>query len=96
MLNGKTAIVTGGSRGIGRAIALKFASLGANVAVVYAGNEAAAQSVCEEAAAKGVTAQAYQCDVADFQARSPPSRRPSRPWTSWSTARASPGTAWWP
>ena len=68
MLNGKTAIVTGGSRGIGRAIALKFASLGANVAVVYAGNEAAAQSVCEEAAAKGVTAQAYQCDVADFQA----------------------------
>ena len=68
MINGKTAIVTGGSRGIGRAIALKFAALGANVAVVYAGNEAAAQSVCAEAAALGVTAQAYQCDVADFQA----------------------------
>ena len=68
MINGQPAIVTGGSRGIGRAIALKFAALGANVAVVYAGNEAAAQSVCAEAAALGVTAQAYQCDVADFQA----------------------------
>lgn len=67
-LSGKTAIITGGSRGIGRAIALKFAALGANVAVVYAGNQAAAAQVCEQAAAQGVTAQAYQCDVADFQA----------------------------
>ena len=64
----KTAIVTGGSRGIGRAVALKLASLGANVAVVYAGNTEAAQAVCDQAAALGVTAQAWQCDVADFAA----------------------------
>lgn len=36
MLNGKTALVTGGSRGIGRAIALKLASQGADIAVIYA------------------------------------------------------------
>jgi 3-oxoacyl-[acyl-carrier protein] reductase len=64
----KTAIVTGGSRGIGRAVALKFASLGINVAVVYAGNTEKAEAVCAEAAALGVTALPYQCDVADFAA----------------------------
>ena len=47
MLTGKTAIVTGGSRGIGAAIVKKFASMGANVAVIYAGNQEAAQTVCE-------------------------------------------------
>lgn len=67
-LKNKTAIITGGSRGIGRAVALKLASLGANVAVVYAGNTEAAQAVCAQAAALGVTAQAWQCDVADFAA----------------------------
>lgn len=66
MIQGKTAIITGGSRGIGAATAKKLASLGANVAVIYAGNEAAAQAVCEECRAHGVKAEAYQCDVADF------------------------------
>ena len=66
MLNGKTAIVTGGSRGIGAATAKKLASLGANTAVIYAGNEAAANAVCEECRAHGVKAEAFQCDVADF------------------------------
>lgn len=46
MLKGKTAVITGGSRGIGAAIALKFASMSANIAVIYAGNQEAAQSVC--------------------------------------------------
>lgn len=66
MIQGKTAIVTGGSRGIGAATAIKLASLGANIAVIYAGNEAAANAVCEECRAHGVKAEAFQCDVADF------------------------------
>ncbi len=66
MIQGKTAIVTGGSRGIGAATAKKLASLGANIAVIYAGNEAAANVVCEECRAHGVKAEAFQCDVADF------------------------------
>ena len=43
MLKGKTAVVTGGSRGIGEAIVYKLASLGANIAVIYAGNASAAE-----------------------------------------------------
>ena len=68
MLKGKTAIVTGGSRGIGAAIVQKFASLGANVAVIYAGNAEAAQAVCDKCQAEyGVVARAYQCNVASFE-----------------------------
>lgn len=68
-LKGKTAIVTGGSRGIGAAIAEKLASMGADVAVIYAGNKDAADAVCEKCyASYGVTAKAYCCDVADFEA----------------------------
>lgn len=48
MLKGKTAVVTGGSRGIGEAIVYKLASMGANVAVIYAGNATAAERVCEK------------------------------------------------
>ena len=66
MLKGKVAVVTGGSRGIGAAIALKMASLGANVAVIYAGNQTAAGQVCGKCAEYGVEAKAYCCDVADF------------------------------
>ena len=66
MLSGKTALITGASRGIGRAIALKMAENGANVAIVYAGNEAAAKESCELAQSFGVKAQSYCCDVADF------------------------------
>ena len=68
MLTGKVAVVTGGSRGIGRAVCEKFASLGADIAVIYAGNaEKAAETVgiCE---GFGVKAKAYQCDVSDFAA----------------------------
>ena len=68
MLKGKTAIVTGGSRGIGGAIAGKLASMGANIAVIYAGNQAAAEAVCEKCKEEyGVEAKAYRCNVASFE-----------------------------
>jgi 3-oxoacyl-[acyl-carrier protein] reductase len=68
MIEGKVAVVTGGSRGIGRAVCLKLASKGANIAVVYAGNEAAANETVEACTSLGVTAKAYKCDVSDFDA----------------------------
>ena len=69
MLNGKTAVVTGGSRGIGAAVAEKFASLGASVAIIYAGSTDAAETLCSSLRDKfGTHAVAYQCDVADFAA----------------------------
>ena len=67
MLKGKTAIVTGGSRGIGEAIVYRLASLGADVAVIYAGNTEAAEKVCDKCRTQlGVFAKAYKCDVSDF------------------------------
>lgn len=66
MLKGKIALITGASRGIGRAIALKFAAMGADVAVIYGGDEEKAREVCEEARAMGVRAEAFRCDVSDF------------------------------
>lgn len=69
MLTGKTAIVTGSSRGIGRAIACKFASMGASLAILYAGNEEAAREVTDLCRQNyGTEARAYRCDVSDFEA----------------------------
>ena len=66
MLSGKTAIVTGASRGIGAAIAAALAAQGASVALLYAGNTARAEEVCARCAGYGVSARSYQCDVSDF------------------------------
>ncbi len=68
MLQEKNALVTGASRGIGRAIALELARQGANVAIVYAGNEQKAKEVQEEIQAMGRKAEIYRCNVADFEA----------------------------
>lgn len=65
-LTNKNAIVTGASRGIGKAVALKLAALGANVAVVYAGNAEKAAETVAEIEALGVKAKAYCCDVSSF------------------------------
>ncbi len=62
-LTGKTAIVTGGSRGIGRAICLELARLGANVVFSYAGNAAAAEETVQLVEQTGVAARAIQGDV---------------------------------
>ena len=68
LLDGKVALVTGGSRGIGRAIALRFAQEGADVAFTYLSNEAAAQKTAEELAGYGHKVQAYASDASDFEA----------------------------
>ncbi len=65
-LNNKTAIVTGGSRGIGKGIALKLASLGANIALIYAGNKDGALSTASEIENLGVKCNIYCCDVSSF------------------------------
>ena len=64
-LDGKTALVTGGSRGIGRAIALKLASEGAAVAINYAGNAKAAEDVKATIEAAGGKAMVVQADVSN-------------------------------
>lgn len=63
-LKGKVAVVTGGSRGIGRAAVECFAKLGANVVVNYVSDERAAGTAVSEAEAEGVGAMAVQADVA--------------------------------
>ena len=64
-LAGKTAAVTGGSRGIGRAVCLELARRGANVAFSYAGNTAAAEETLTELEALGVQVRAVRGDVSD-------------------------------
>ena len=65
---GKVALVTGASRGIGRAIALALAAEGADVAVNYAGSEAAAKEVAAEIEAMGRRAFVIQADIASTEA----------------------------
>ncbi|MDR6227268.1 3-oxoacyl-[acyl-carrier-protein] reductase [Desmospora profundinema] len=65
MLSGKTAMVTGGSRGIGRAIAVALAEAGADVAVLFAGNREAAEQTASRIREAGRQAEMIQCDVSD-------------------------------
>lgn len=67
MLKGKTAVITGASRGLGEAIAKKLASMGADIAVIYSGRDETAQAVCNACVQEyGVRADSYKCDVSDF------------------------------
>ncbi|MBT8287868.1 MAG: 3-oxoacyl-[acyl-carrier-protein] reductase [Flavobacteriaceae bacterium] len=67
LLEGKTAIITGASRGIGRGIAKVFAEQGANVAFTYSSSSEAALVLETELKALGVQAKAYQSDAASFE-----------------------------
>ena len=63
---GKTAVVTGGSRGIGKAIALRLAKEGYDIALNYANNDEAAKSAQEEIAASGVRCEIFKADTSDI------------------------------
>jgi 3-oxoacyl-[acyl-carrier protein] reductase len=62
--DGRVAIVTGGSRGIGRAVAMRLANEGANVAITYRSNDAAAEAAAEEVRTEGARCEIFQGDVA--------------------------------
>lgn len=66
LLQNKTALVTGASKGIGRSIALKYAEQGANVAFTYLSSVEQGQALEAELAAKGVKAKGYRSDASDF------------------------------
>jgi len=66
LLQDKTAVITGATRGIGRGIALTFAKQGANVAFTYSSSEEAAISLENELIALGVKAKSYKSNAADF------------------------------
>ncbi len=67
LLQGKVALITGGSRGIGEAIVLTFAQQGADIAFTYLSSEENAQAVAKEAGNFGVKVIAYKSDASDYQ-----------------------------
>lgn len=67
-LENRLALITGASQGLGKAIALKFAENGADIAVIYVGPDGPAEETCREIEAMGRRARAYFCDVRDEQA----------------------------
>ena len=68
LLEGKTAIITGASRGIGKGIATVFAQQGANVAFTYSSSSEAAEALEKELSGLGVKVKAYKSNAADFEA----------------------------
>jgi 3-oxoacyl-[acyl-carrier protein] reductase len=66
LLQGKTALVTGASKGIGKSIAIRYAEQGANVAFTFLSSVEQGQALEAELAAKGVKAKGYRSDAADY------------------------------
>ena len=96
MLAGKVALVTGASRGIGKAIACKLAREGAKVIINYNGSKEKAEAVKSEIEAAGGQAEVYQCDVSDYTACETFIQtviKEEEVWTSWSTMPGSRRTA---
>ena len=88
LLEGKTALVTGASRGIGRGIALAMAQHGANVAFTYLSSPEKAAELEKELAAMGIKAKGYRSDASDYKAAEAltPTTRPLLPRTVRSTS----------
>lgn len=68
ILEGKVAIITGATRGIGKGIAVRFAEQGANVAFTYVSSDEKAKAVEDELGALGIKAKGYKSNAADFEA----------------------------
>src|SRR5690606_36339511 len=91
LLEGKNALITGASKGIGRAIALHFAAHGANIAFTYLSSVEQGQALEQELNAKGVKAKGYRSDAATsfrLKSLSTASLRISEALTCWSTTPA--------
>ena len=67
LLEGKTALITGASKGIGRSIAIRFAEQGANVAFTYLSSVEKGEALEKELEAKGIKAKGFRSDASDFQ-----------------------------
>jgi 3-oxoacyl-[acyl-carrier protein] reductase len=89
-LAGKVALVTGGSRGIGTAIAKSLADDGADVVISYASSAAKAEAVIKELKQKGVRAVAFKTDQANTGPRRSPPRLRSSPAQTLTTLLARP------
>lgn len=68
LLSGKTALITGASKGIGRAIAIRYAQEGANVAFTYLSSVEKGQALEDELSSFGIKAKGYRSDASDFKA----------------------------
>ena len=89
----RAALVTGGAKGIGRAVCLALAEKGMDIAVNYAGSAAAAEETAAACRALGVRAVTLQADVRRPETAKNWWRTPWQPWgasTCWSTMRVSP------
>jgi len=67
-LKGKTALITGGSQGIGKAISLALAEYGANIVIVYLSRKDLAEQTLKEVRTKGVSCEIFQCDLSELVA----------------------------